>query len=60
MEDVLLTESQQNPFIFTFLFELHTDSLAMPTFYHSIHHQLGPVEGPLLASKSHQIVRDLM
>lgn len=52
MVSILLTESQQQPFIFTFLFELHTDSLAMPSFYHSIHHQLGPLQRPLLASTS--------
>ncbi|MCJ1467432.1 hypothetical protein MMC07_006057 [Pseudocyphellaria aurata] len=42
----------QQPFIFTFLFELHTDSLAIPSFYHSLHHQLGPLQRPLLASTS--------
>lgn len=47
-----MTESQQPPFIFTFLFELHTDSLAIPSFYHSIHHQLGPLQRPLLVSTS--------
>lgn len=43
---------QQPPFIFTFLFELHTDSLAIPSFYHSLHHQLGPLQRPLLTSTS--------
>lgn len=38
------------PFIFVFLFQLHTPSLAMPSFYRSIHHQLGPLQKPLLAS----------
>lgn len=42
----------QNPFIFTFLFELQTDSLAIPSFYRSLHHQLGPLQRPLLASTS--------
>ena len=42
----------QKPFVFTFLFELHTDSLAIPSFYRSIHHQLGPLQRPLLASTS--------
>ena len=56
--NVSLTESQQRPFIFTFLFELHTESLAMPTFYHSIHHQLGPLRRPLLASTSPSKVRE--
>jgi hypothetical protein len=38
------------PFIFAFLFELHTPSLAYPSFYRSIHHQLGPLQKPLLRS----------
>ena len=42
----------QQPFIFTFLFELRTDALAMPSFYRSLHHQLGPLRRPLLASTS--------
>ena len=42
----------QQPFIFTFLFELRTDALAMPSFYRSLHHQLGPLQRPLLASTS--------
>lgn len=40
------------PFIFTFLFELQTDSLAIPSFYRSLHHQLGPLQQPLLNSTS--------
>lgn len=55
---ISLTEWQQAPFIFTFLFELHTESLAMPTFYHSIHHQLGPLQRPLLASTSPERIRE--
>ena len=42
----------QHPFIFTFLFELQTDALALPSFYRSLHHQLGPLRRPLLASTS--------
>ena len=42
----------RQPFIFTFLFELQTDALAMPSFYRSLHHQLGPLQRPLLASTS--------
>ena len=38
------------PFIFTFLFESQTDPLAMPSFYRSLHHQLGPLQRPLLKS----------
>ncbi|KAI9835555.1 MAG: hypothetical protein M1819_002006 [Sarea resinae] len=40
------------PFMFTFIFELDTATLAMPTFYRSIHHQLGPLQRPLLSSTS--------
>ncbi|KAL8841047.1 MAG: hypothetical protein Q9170_001072 [Blastenia crenularia] len=40
------------PFIFTFLFDLQTDSLAIPSFYRSLHHQLGPLQQPLLNSTS--------
>ena len=42
----------QQPFIFTFLFERQTDALAMPSFYRSLHHQLGPLQRPLLTSTS--------
>lgn len=42
----------RQPFIFTFLFELQTDALAMPSFYRSLHHQLGPLQRPLLTSTS--------
>jgi hypothetical protein len=38
------------PFIFVFLFGLQTPSLTMPGFYRSIHHQLGPLQKPLLRS----------
>jgi hypothetical protein len=40
------------PFIFTFLFELRTPSLDLPSFYRNIHHQLGPLQKPLLSSTS--------
>lgn len=36
--------------MFICLFELQTDALAIPTFYRSIHHQLGPLQPPLLIS----------
>ena len=42
----------QPPFIFTFLFELQTDTLAMPSFYRSLHHQLGPLQRPLTTCTS--------
>ncbi|KAK4697161.1 hypothetical protein P7C71_g866, partial [Lecanoromycetidae sp. Uapishka_2] len=42
----------QQPFIFTFIFELQTDALVLPSFYRSLHHQLGPLQRPLLTSTS--------
>ena len=42
----------QPPFLFTFLFELQTDTLAMPSFYRSLHHQLGPLQRPLATCTS--------
>ncbi|KAK1700276.1 hypothetical protein BDP55DRAFT_625868 [Colletotrichum godetiae] len=38
------------PFIFTFIFELRTDSLAWNSFYKSLHFQLAPLRKPLLSS----------
>jgi hypothetical protein len=38
------------PFIFTFLFHLHTDSLAWDSLYRSLHYQLAPLRKPLLSS----------
>lgn len=44
--------------MFTFLFDLHTPSLTLPSFYRSIHHQLGPLKRPLLSSTSpHNVSR---
>jgi len=43
---------QRQPFQFIFLFDLQTDALAIPSFYRSIHHQLGPLQRPLLTSTS--------
>jgi hypothetical protein len=45
------------PFIFTFLFELRTDALALMSLYRSIHYQLGPLQKPLLASTSRPLSR---
>jgi hypothetical protein len=42
------------PFIFTLLFELRTDALALPSFYRSLHHQLSPLERPLLNSTQYK------
>ncbi|KAI5467162.1 hypothetical protein BGZ63DRAFT_418883 [Mariannaea sp. PMI_226] len=38
------------PFIFVFLFEPHTESLAWDTLYRSLHYQLAPLRKPLLIS----------
>jgi hypothetical protein len=38
------------PFIFAFLFTLHTPMLTFPSFYRNIHHRLGPLQRPLLRS----------
>ncbi|KAF3491866.1 uncharacterized protein GIQ15_01383 [Arthroderma uncinatum] len=40
------------PFMFTFLFEPGTTALSSTSFYRSIHHQLGPLQKPLLSSTS--------
>lgn len=45
------------PFIFTFLFELRTDSLAWDALYKSLHHQLAPLRKPLLASTAYRPAR---
>ncbi|KAG5913836.1 hypothetical protein E4U42_000847, partial [Claviceps africana] len=42
------------PFVFTFVFRLHTDSLAWPSLYRSLHHQLSPLKKPLLASTAYR------
>ncbi|KAL2758671.1 hypothetical protein ACRALDRAFT_2052144 [Sodiomyces alcalophilus JCM 7366] len=42
------------PFIFTFLFRLHTDSLAWDTLYRSLHYQMAPLRKPLLASTKYR------
>ncbi|KAK5947201.1 hypothetical protein PMZ80_001348 [Knufia obscura] len=49
-EKVQVAVYVHQPFIFIFLFELHTPSLTMPSFYRSIHNQLGPLQKPLLRS----------
>ncbi|KAL4944236.1 hypothetical protein BDV06DRAFT_112929 [Aspergillus oleicola] len=43
---------QCQPFVYTFLFEMTTPSLSEPSLYHSIHHQLGPLQKPLSTSTS--------
>lgn len=49
-EKVQVAVYAHQPFIFVFMFGLHTPSLTMPSFYRSIHHQLGPLQKPLLRS----------
>lgn len=46
------------PFMFTFLFNLRTDSLAMDALYHSLHHQLAPLRKQLLLSTRYRPVSD--
>ncbi|CAG7969615.1 unnamed protein product [Penicillium nalgiovense] len=40
------------PFMFAFLFDPGTPALSSPSLYSSIHHQLGPLQKPLLSSTS--------
>ncbi|KAL5048791.1 hypothetical protein BDW71DRAFT_9381 [Aspergillus fruticulosus] len=40
------------PFIYVFLFDGTTSALSDSSIYHSIHHQLGPLQKPLSASTS--------
>lgn len=42
------------PYIFTFLFRLRTDSLALNSMYRSLHQQLVPLRKPLQASTSYR------
>lgn len=42
------------PFIFVFLFQLRTDSLAWDSLYRSLHHQLAPLRKPLLLSTKYR------
>lgn len=43
---------QHQPFMFMFLFDPDTPSLSSASLYSSIHHQLGPLQKPLLSSTS--------
>lgn len=49
-EKVQVAVYVHQPFIFVFLFQLHTPNLTMPAFYRSIHHTLGPLQKSLLRS----------
>lgn len=42
------------PFIFVFLFQLRTDSLAWDALYRSLHYQLSPLRKPLLSSTQYR------
>ncbi|KAI5291810.1 hypothetical protein KEM54_006387 [Ascosphaera aggregata] len=42
----------RQPFMFTFLFDPQSKTLASPSIYRSIHHQLGPLWKPLLSATS--------
>ncbi|KAI1178654.1 hypothetical protein F4777DRAFT_537460 [Nemania sp. FL0916] len=42
------------PFIFTFLFQNRTDSLAWDGLYRSLHHQLAPLRKPLAVSTAYR------
>lgn len=44
----------KRPFMFTFLFELRTDALALYSLYRSLHLELGPLYKPLLSSTRHR------
>jgi hypothetical protein len=48
------------PFIFVFLFQLHTPNLAIPAFYRGIHHTLGPLQKSLLRSTDPERWRERM
>jgi hypothetical protein len=45
------------PFIFTMLFELRTEVLALPALYRSLHHQIAPLVRPLINSTLRPIPR---
>lgn len=47
----------KQPFIYTLLFELRTESLAFPILYKSLHHQLSPLSRPLLNSTMQPLAR---
>ncbi|EXJ86200.1 hypothetical protein A1O1_06570 [Capronia coronata CBS 617.96] len=49
-EKVQVAVYVHQPFIFVFLFRLHTSNLSMPEFYRSIHHTLGPLQKSLMRS----------
>lgn len=53
-EKVRVAVYVHQPFIFVFLFQLHTPNLTIPSFYRAIHHTLGPLQKSLLKSTDPQ------
>ncbi len=59
-EKVRVTVYVHRPFIFVFLFQLHTSNLTIPSFYRAIHHTLGPLQKSLLNSTDPERWRERM
>ncbi|OAP60584.1 hypothetical protein AYL99_05586 [Fonsecaea erecta] len=59
-EKVQVAVYVHQPFIFVFLFRLHTPNLTMPGFYRAIHHTLGPLQKSLLRSTDPERWRERM
>ena len=49
-EKVQVAVYVHQPFIFVFMFALHTPNLTIPSFYRDIHSRLGPLQQPLMKS----------
>lgn len=45
------------PFVFTLLFRVRTESLALQGLYHSLHHQIAPLRKSLIRSTSYRLDR---
>ncbi|KIW32174.1 hypothetical protein, variant 1 [Cladophialophora immunda] len=59
-EKVQVAVYVHQPFIFVFLFRLHTPNLTVPGFYRAIHHTLGPLQKSLLRSTDPERWRERM
>ncbi|OCT51514.1 hypothetical protein CLCR_07971 [Cladophialophora carrionii] len=59
-EKVRVVVYVHQPFIFVFLFQLHTPNLTIPAFYRGIHHTLGPLQKSLLKSTDPERWRERM
>ncbi|KIW67058.1 hypothetical protein PV04_06335 [Phialophora macrospora] len=59
-EKVQVAVYVHQPFVFVFLFRLHTPNLAIPAFYRGIHHTLGPLQKSLLRSTDPERWRERM